>query len=78
MKKIATIATLALFAVAFTSCKKDYTCTCKVTVNGQVVTEVTNDLGKQTKKDAEAACEDYKASTTGPSGTTGTTECTLN
>lgn len=29
MKKIAPIAAFALLAVAFTSCKKDYTCTCK-------------------------------------------------
>lgn len=28
MRKIAPIAAIALFAVAFTSCKKDYTCTC--------------------------------------------------
>ena len=73
MKKIATIATLALFAVAFTSCKKDYTCTCKVTVNGQVVTEVTNDLGKQTKKDAEAACSAKVANVGGAS-----MSCTLD
>lgn len=28
MKKFASIAAIALFAVGFTSCKKDFTCTC--------------------------------------------------
>lgn len=55
MKKIAPIAALALLAVSFTSCKKDYKCTCTVTYAG-ISTSSTADLGKQTKKDAEAAC----------------------
>ncbi len=56
MKKIASIAAIALFgAMAMTSCKKDYTCTCTYNIAGQT-TSTDFSLGKQKKKDAEAAC----------------------
>lgn len=55
MKKIAPIAALALLAVSFTSCKKNYKCTCTYTVSG-VSSSVSYDLGKQKKSDAESAC----------------------
>lgn len=55
MKKIAPIAAIALFAIATTSCKKDYTCECTTTSGGQSTT-TTFELGKQSKSDAEAAC----------------------
>lgn len=64
MKKIAPIVALALLAVSFTSCKKDYKCTCSVTVSG-VTTSATTDLGKQKKKDAEAACSAKATSVAG-------------
>jgi hypothetical protein len=51
MKKIAPIAALALFAVAFTSCKKDYTCECKM--NGTVISTTTIHAKKS---DAKSAC----------------------
>lgn len=57
MKKIAPIALVALMAVAFTSCKKDYTCKCTATVNGQVfATGSTTKSIKDTKKKAKDAC----------------------
>ena len=65
MKKIAPIAAIALFsALAMTSCKKDYKCTCTASAGG-VSTSATYDLGKQKKKDAEAACSGKGTSTGG-------------
>lgn len=52
MKKIASVAAIALFALAFTSCKKDYTCECSA--NGQVLGSTTI---KDTKSKAKTACE---------------------
>ncbi|MBN8671846.1 MAG: hypothetical protein ACK4EY_15385 [Flavipsychrobacter sp.] len=64
MKKIAPIAALALLAVSFTSCKKDYKCTCTMTVSG-VSQTVSYDLGKQKKSDAESACSAKATSVAG-------------
>lgn len=57
MKKFAPIAAIALFAVAFTSCKKEYTCSCTTTMNGVSTTVEAKSAEKMTKKDAKAACE---------------------
>ena len=56
MKKITTVAAIALFAVAFTSCKKNYTCECTTTTNG-VTTTVKGNSAKMSKKDAKALCD---------------------
>jgi hypothetical protein len=57
MKKIAPILAVAFFATLFTmSCKKDYNCKCTSTMAGQTA-DSTWSLGKQKKKDAEAACD---------------------
>lgn len=53
MKKVFLIATAAVFVLAFTSCKKDYTCDCTGTdawTYSYTMTDVT-------KKDAEASCD---------------------
>lgn len=55
MKKIAPIAAIALFAVAFTSCKKDYTCTCKTSAG--VETKYT--FAKTKKATAKTACDSW-------------------
>lgn len=55
MKKIASIAVIALFAFGFTSCKKDYACECKITSNG-VATTVTGASAKMKKGEAEDLC----------------------
>lgn len=52
MKKVASIAAIALFAIGFTSCKKDYTCVCSI--NG---TEVSRTTINDTKSNAKSACE---------------------
>lgn len=52
MKKVILLASIALGAIIFTSCEKNYTCVC--TVNGAEVYR--EDLGKQSKSDAKAKC----------------------
>lgn len=57
MKKILTISAIALFgAVLLPSCKKDYTCVCTTSIPGANNTSTEVELGKLSKKDAEAAC----------------------
>lgn len=52
MKKFAPIAAIALFAIAFTSCKKDYTCTCTVAGVSEDIP-----IKDAKKKDAKDACD---------------------
>lgn len=54
MKKITSIALVALLAVGFTSCKKEYTCSCNNTATKSSVDVWTQKLKKS---DAEAACK---------------------
>ncbi len=63
MKKIAPIAAIALFAVAFTSCKKDYTCTC--TINGQ---SSSYKYTKVKKSDAKKSCDALNTSASAVGG----------
>lgn len=53
MKKSLFIAAVACLTLA--SCKKDYTCTCTVTENGQTDT-YTYQMKDVKKKDAKSAC----------------------
>jgi len=46
----------ATCTILFTSCKKDYHCSC--TFNNTV--KYTTDLGKQTKSDAKDQCSEYE------------------
>lgn len=62
MKKLFPVAAVAVLAMMFTSCKKDYTCTCTSTVAGTTTT-VSGKTGKMSKKDAKAACEKGNVST---------------
>ena len=57
MKNLFIIAAV-LVAFGATSCKKDYTCDCTYDLLG-VSQTISYDLGKQSKKDAEAACDVY-------------------
>ncbi len=64
MKKVLTlIAGVAFVAVLFTSCKKNYTCTCTITGG----TSVSSDYGKTSKKAATDAC-DASSAALGASG----------
>ena len=60
---------LFLGAIAFTSCKKDYTCDCTYTWSDGTTQTYTYEYPKSKKKDAEASCESWN-------GTSGY-ECTL-
>ncbi len=54
MKKLTMFAAVAVLALSFASCKKDYTCECSVTVGG--VTATGSTVIKDTKKKAKDAC----------------------
>lgn len=71
MKKLTplVLAAAAFGALTFASCKKDYTCDCKV--NGESVMKY--EIKDAKKKDAESACEGYSITTA-----FGTYECSLN
>lgn len=56
MKKIASVTVIALLAIGFTSCKKDYTCTCKDNT-GKEAAKYT--FPKVKKKDAKTACDSW-------------------
>ncbi len=60
MKKIAPIVMVAFIgALSLTSCKKEYTCSCSYTVNGQTTTSEVKSGTKLSKKDAKAWCTAY-------------------
>ena len=54
MKKIAPIVAIVALGAMFTSCKKDYKCTC--TAGGQ---SYTTELKDVKKSDAKAACDTW-------------------
>jgi hypothetical protein len=58
------ISGLLLGTVAFTSCKKDYTCTCTSSI-GNNSTTYNQSLPNQTRADAKSACEGYENKNTG-------------
>jgi len=65
MKKMIPVAAMAVFALMFTSCKKDYTCSCTVTVTGQsTTTPVSATFTKTTKSDAQSNCDKMKTTYT--------------
>ncbi|MAZ35956.1 hypothetical protein OAA90_04470 [Salibacteraceae bacterium] len=53
MKKLITLFSIALFASTFTSCKKDYTCECKI----DGVVDNSLPLSNMKKDDAQASCD---------------------
>ncbi len=76
MKKIASVAAIALFTIGFISCKKDYTCECNTTTNGTATGTPTTTKLKDTKKNAKSTCEKGNSSATA-GGTTIAIECKL-
>lgn len=70
MKKITSIALVTLLAVSFTSCKKDWSCTCK-DKEGKETAKYT--FPKVKKSDAETGCNAWN---TGASMSGG--KCELN
>lgn len=56
MKKFVAFAAISVAVLSFSSCRKDYTCTCKVA--GQVVE--TNPIPKSKKSQAETICKNIE------------------
>ena len=61
-------------AASFTSCKKDYTCTC-TTVVGGVSADVKHDINDATYVDAKKSCKNYEDE--GNNSLPGSTDCHL-
>lgn len=81
MKKTLTSAALvAVVALAFTSCKKEYTCSCtaNVSVMGFNYPANSQTTIKDTKKNAENACDDAEANLNTQLAGFGTGSCTLS
>jgi hypothetical protein len=75
MKRVTLIGMgLVLSTLFFTSCKKDYTCTCTTTIGGIAGTRV-YDLPNQRPHDANEACERFESDLN--SSNPGTTNCHL-
>lgn len=68
MKKLFPFAAIAVFAaLTFSSCKKDYTCTCTAKVKidtTEVDSSQSFSLGKESKSDAQSACDNYQKNET--------------
>ncbi|OFX74305.1 MAG: hypothetical protein A2X12_06445 [Bacteroidetes bacterium GWE2_29_8] len=89
MKKILSLFIVALLAIAFVSCKKDYTCKCNYTstysydyggVLGVVTTTQTSTTEKtfnNSKKKAESDCKSEGYITTDEDGNTKKMDCTI-
>ena len=75
MKKIILFAAFALVGSTFTSCKKDYTCTCVTKVTGYPDQTTTLTIKDVSKSDAKKSCDASASSTSG--GTTGSITCSL-
>jgi hypothetical protein len=76
MKKVFVFAALTLAVFSFSSCKKDYTCSCTSAINGTTVGTPTSMTINDTKSNAKTSCEDGSSSqTTG--GITQTVTCTI-
>jgi hypothetical protein len=61
MKKIVPMIAVALFAMTFCSCKKNYVCTC----NLSGVFAVKYDLENKTRSQANASCEEKEVAVGG-------------
>ena len=59
MKKLTQIALVAIIAVLFASCKKDYTCTCTYVYPGSAA-ETTSVTIHNTKSKAKTACDNIQ------------------
>ncbi len=57
MKTMIPVAAIALFAAVLVSCTKEYTCVCTLTSGSSSLTTQTYDLGKKTRSDAKAECD---------------------
>lgn len=49
----------AIILAAFSSCKRNYTCTCTGPIYSSASPTVSTELGKLSKKDAQQQCYEY-------------------
>jgi len=77
MKKLIPFVAIAALAMMFTSCKKDYTCSCTTTFTGSSPVNSSMKTGKLSKKDAKAMCEKNNGTTT-VSGISATVSCKID
>jgi hypothetical protein len=80
MKKVFSIAAIALVAMTFASCEKSYTCECTTTISGTGLFDGTSTASttfEAKKKDAEAACDKNDVAQTTVDGITSGIECKL-
>ena len=66
---------VAMSIFSFTSCKKDYTCTCTTSLGG-ISSTVVHDLPNQRINDATDACDRFESDANNTNGPT-TTNCHL-
>lgn len=67
MKTLFAFAAVVVFALAFTSCRKDYKCTCKDS-NGIIIEQASQTYKQVKKKDAESSCESFSNTWAKPLG----------
>ncbi len=77
MKKLLPISSLVILALMFTSCKKDYTCSCITNTPGSVATTTKIPIENSKQKDADAACT-AKSKTYAVGSITATVTCSLD
>lgn len=80
MKNFALISILGLFAVsAFSSCKKDYKCTCNIKVPlAQLDTTFVTDIDDAKKKEAKDRCKGSEDVYKSFFGLLGTADCSIS
>lgn len=59
MKKVILLTAVAIAVTTMSSCRKDYSCTCKLSLLG-TTQEIIKVEAKSTKKSAEAWCDAYQ------------------
>ncbi len=77
MKNLIPVAAVVVLAMMFTSCKKEYTCTCTTSMTGVPSTTVSGKTDKMSKKDAKSKCEAGNTSTT-VAGITTSVNCKID
>lgn len=77
MKKMIPVAAVAVLALMFTSCKKDYKCNCTIVdASGAPLPGITYGIQKSSKKDAKSSCD--AAQTTYTVAGASTASCSIN
>jgi hypothetical protein len=62
MKRFFALATVSVALISLSSCKKDYTCTCKFSGVGAGTPDVTAEFKDSKKSDAKDGCDELTSS----------------